>query len=72
MRPAKPNLARRALLGSSLAVAAIGTARAQAAWPTRAVTLVVPWPAGGSTDVSMRAMAEAAAGQRRRASRTSR
>jgi tripartite-type tricarboxylate transporter receptor subunit TctC len=69
MRTTKPNLARRALLGGSLAVAAtgaatgaaIGPARAQAAWPTRAVTLVVPWPAGGSTDVSMRAMAEAAA-----------
>ena len=29
-------------------------------FPARPVTLVVPWPAGGPTDVSMRAIAEAA------------
>src|SRR5512139_1629774 len=28
------------------------------AFPTRPVTLVCPWPAGGSTDVVMRALAE--------------
>jgi len=60
MRPASHKLARRTLLGSVLALPAIGSARAQA-WPARPVTLIVPWPAGGSTDVSMRAMAEAAA-----------
>ena len=59
MRPDPTKLARRTLLGTALALPAIGSARAQA-WPARAVTLIVPWPAGGSTDVSMRAMAEAA------------
>jgi tripartite-type tricarboxylate transporter receptor subunit TctC len=29
------------------------------AFPTRPVTLVCPWPAGGSTDVVMWALAEA-------------
>ena len=59
MRPASTPLARRTVLGAALALPAIGSARAQA-WPARPVTLIVPWPAGGSTDVSMRAMAEAA------------
>lgn len=27
-------------------------------YPTKPITLIVPWPAGGSTDISMRAMAE--------------
>jgi tripartite-type tricarboxylate transporter receptor subunit TctC len=59
MRPDPTKLARRTLLGTALALPAIGSARAQV-WPARAVTMIVPWPAGGSTDVSMRAMAEAA------------
>jgi tripartite-type tricarboxylate transporter receptor subunit TctC len=54
-------LTRRALVGTALAAAPAGEAHAQAAWPARGVTLIVPWPAGGSTDVSMRAMAEVAA-----------
>jgi tripartite-type tricarboxylate transporter receptor subunit TctC len=29
-------------------------------FPTKPITLVVPWPAGGSTDIVMRAMADAA------------
>ena len=29
-------------------------------FPSRPVTLIVPWPAGGSTDISMRAIAESA------------
>src|SRR5882724_2302999 len=36
----------------------IGGADAQN-FPTRPVTLIVPWPAGGSTDVGMRALASA-------------
>src|SRR5262245_7767658 len=37
---------------------ASGTAKAQN-FPTRPVTLIVPWPAGGTTDVVMRALATA-------------
>ncbi len=33
-------------------------ARAQAGWPDRAVTLVVPWAAGGSTDAVARILAQ--------------
>ncbi len=45
---------------ASLAVlASIGAVSAQD-YPARPVTLIVPWPAGGPTDVSMRAVAEAA------------
>ncbi len=29
-------------------------------YPTKPITLIVPWPAGGSTDISMRAIADAA------------
>jgi tripartite-type tricarboxylate transporter receptor subunit TctC len=43
-----------AFLGGSYA---ISPASAQAPWPTHAVTLVVPWAAGGGTDVMGRIMA---------------
>jgi tripartite-type tricarboxylate transporter receptor subunit TctC len=39
--------------------AAAGAAPAQD-YPVKPITLIVPWPAGGSTDISMRAIAEAA------------
>ncbi len=35
-------------------------AQAQAAYPSRAINLIVPWPAGGSTDRHLRALAELA------------
>src|SRR5262245_63698727 len=41
-----------------LVAAAAGAAQAQN-FPTRPVTLIVPWPAGGTTDVVMRALATA-------------
>jgi tripartite-type tricarboxylate transporter receptor subunit TctC len=37
-----------------------GQARAQD-YPTKPINLIVPWPAGGSTDIAMRAIAEVAA-----------
>src|SRR5262245_61304671 len=47
------------LLAAGLAMAAtVGTAQGQA-FPARPVTLIVPWPAGGSTDIGMRALASA-------------
>jgi tripartite-type tricarboxylate transporter receptor subunit TctC len=48
---------RKALLTMAL-IAFAGMAQAQQ-FPTRPVTLVVPWPAGGSTDIGMRALASA-------------
>lgn len=58
---------RRSLIGTAPVVAAAIAAaaffsveaRAQE-FPAKPVTLIVPWPAGGSTDISMRAMAEVA------------
>ena len=45
------------LLG--VAIAAFATAAEAQQFPTRPVTLIVPWPAGGSTDIGMRALAAA-------------
>ncbi|MBP6899151.1 MAG: tripartite tricarboxylate transporter substrate binding protein BugD [Burkholderiaceae bacterium] len=50
------NRPRRILLGCALALAATGSAWSQA-WPTRNVTLVVPFAAGGPTDVVARTLA---------------
>jgi len=50
---------RRIMLGASLAVPAIVSARAQDAFPTHPVRLVVPFPPGGSTDVIGRIIAAA-------------
>jgi tripartite-type tricarboxylate transporter receptor subunit TctC len=57
---------RREFVQASLALAAAsatsavpGIAGAQA-WPAKPIRLICPWPAGGSTDAVMRAMAESA------------
>ncbi len=51
-----------ALGASALAAPAIAPlARAQGRFPDRPVRLICPWPAGGTTDLQMRALAEAAA-----------
>ena len=53
---------RRALLCAGLAtalLAPLGSAFAQA-YPSRPITLIVPWPAGGSTDRHLRTLAEIA------------
>jgi tripartite-type tricarboxylate transporter receptor subunit TctC len=57
-----PRNSRRALLCASLAtalLAPLGNAFAQA-YPSRPITLIVPWPAGGSTDRHLRTLAEIA------------
>ena len=60
--PTRRQLVLAGAAGSVLpaALTAPGTARAQAAFPAKPVTLIVPWPAGGSTDRHLRALAEIA------------
>ncbi len=57
--PRRPLLALAALIGLTTAAGAV---LAQA-FPSRPITLIVPWPAGGSTDRHLRALAEAAGKQ---------
>src|SRR5688572_1250188 len=45
-------------LAALAALAFAGCALAEAAYPSRPVTFVVPYPAGGGTDVLARSMAE--------------
>jgi len=51
---------RRTFLQSAVAVSALiaSGARAQGAWPDRPVKIIVPYPAGGSTDVLARILAD--------------
>ncbi|MBV1797915.1 tripartite tricarboxylate transporter substrate binding protein [Siccirubricoccus sp. G192] len=53
---------RRTLLATLAAPALLpaAAARAQGRFPERPITILVPFPAGGATDVQMRALAEAA------------
>jgi tripartite-type tricarboxylate transporter receptor subunit TctC len=54
-------MTRRALIGGTAATLAIGATQAAAqttAWPDRPVRVIVPYPAGGSTDVLMRIYAD--------------
>ena len=48
----RPSIVRRTLIGCALAAAALlpATSPLAQAFPNKPVTLIVPWPAGGSTD----------------------
>lgn len=62
MKTPHPSAARRLLLGAaalSLAAVAAPAAWAQAAWPTKPVTLVVGFPPGGQTDFAGRVVQSA-------------
>lgn len=58
---APPTLPRRALPGLAAGLALPRLARAEAGFPSRAVSILVPFTAGGTTDQQMRALAEGAA-----------
>jgi tripartite-type tricarboxylate transporter receptor subunit TctC len=47
------------MLAAGLTLAAWSGAAGAQSFPARPVTLILPWPAGGSTDVGMRALASA-------------
>jgi tripartite-type tricarboxylate transporter receptor subunit TctC len=59
--PSRPDRTRRATVLAALAGSLLpfGSAQAQS-FPTKPITLIVPWPAGGSTDRHLRALAELA------------
>ncbi len=53
------NAAAAVVAALALAVSS-GAALAQTAFPTKPITLIVPWNAGGNTDLLYRAMGDAA------------
>jgi tripartite-type tricarboxylate transporter receptor subunit TctC len=53
-------ITRRTALGAALAAPFVHGAAAQERFPSRPITIYVPFPAGGATDVQMRSLAEAA------------
>jgi tripartite-type tricarboxylate transporter receptor subunit TctC len=50
---------RRLMLGAAAAAFAVAASAQQ--FPSKPVTLICPWPAGGSTDITMRVLAETTA-----------
>ncbi len=53
-------LRRRSLMAALAASVFSAGLRAQGPFPSRAITLIVPWSAGGATDVTLRLLAELA------------
>ncbi|MFM9942012.1 MAG: Bug family tripartite tricarboxylate transporter substrate binding protein [Hyphomicrobiaceae bacterium] len=57
-------ISRRKAIGITASAAAVLSApavvQAQGAFPSRPISLICPWPAGGSTDLMLRSLAEAA------------
>ncbi len=56
MNPIKSSTSRRQWMALSVAACAVVSfgVQAQSTWPTKPVTLVVPFPAGGGTDTFAR------------------
>jgi tripartite-type tricarboxylate transporter receptor subunit TctC len=54
-----PGSACFVLLAATVVLNASGAMAQAQSFPTRPVTLIVPWPAGGTTDVAVRALAKA-------------
>ena len=50
----------RALVGAIAAMVALGGTASAQDYPNKPITLIIPWVAGGPTDIVMRAVAEAA------------
>jgi tripartite-type tricarboxylate transporter receptor subunit TctC len=60
-RAPAPGFARRTVLaGAAAALLAAPAVRAQGRFPDRPIRLIVPWAAGGTTDIQMRVLAEQA------------
>jgi tripartite-type tricarboxylate transporter receptor subunit TctC len=54
---------RSMVLFAAVVSAICGGAASAQEYPTKPITLIVPWPAGGSTDIAMRAIADSASKQ---------
>ena len=55
--PTRHRISRRTVLGAGISFAAIGRTAAQSDFPSRPITIVVPFPPGGSSDTVTRLVA---------------
>lgn len=64
-RPAAERRGRRRFIGalSALAATHTGVQAQESDYPSRPITLIVPWPPGGASDLALRAFAQAASRQ---------